>query len=103
MGSAPGAIRTPDPLLRKQVLYPLSYEGSIIENARGILPYVFYFERLFLAASGMYRYRQQALLSDQRGKCTLESPYNTGSVFVFAPLEDPMHWVNPALAFIVLS
>jgi hypothetical protein len=24
-----GAIRTPDPLLRKQVLYPLSYEGTI--------------------------------------------------------------------------
>jgi hypothetical protein len=49
MGSAPGAIRTPDPLLRKQVLYPLSYEGSYsTENARGILPYVFYFERRFL-------------------------------------------------------
>jgi hypothetical protein len=34
--SAPAAIRTPDPLLRKQVLYPLSYEGEI--RAREILP-----------------------------------------------------------------
>ena len=32
--SVPGAlgvIRTPDPLLRKQMLYPLSYEGRLEE------------------------------------------------------------------------
>ena len=28
VSSAPGANRTRDPLLRRQVLYPLSYEGG---------------------------------------------------------------------------
>ena len=28
VSSAPGANRTRDPLLRRQVLYPLSYEGK---------------------------------------------------------------------------
>ncbi len=29
-----GVIRTRDPLLRKQVLYPLSYEGMVEKNTR---------------------------------------------------------------------
>ena len=32
-GGAPGATRTHDPLLRKQVLYPLSYGGVQIGSA----------------------------------------------------------------------
>jgi hypothetical protein len=39
-----GVVFAPYLIFRKQVLYPLSYEGSIIaENAAEILPHVFWF------------------------------------------------------------
>ena len=36
---APGAIRTPDPLVRSQVLYPLSY-GHFAFNRLGIVQHL---------------------------------------------------------------
>ena len=32
IGGTPGVIRTPDPLLRRQVLYPAELRAHIIEN-----------------------------------------------------------------------
>ena len=34
IGGTPGVIRTPDPLLRRQVLYPAELRAHIIENKR---------------------------------------------------------------------